>query len=84
MAFSGILDDNGHTPERVDATAKVGLRNIDGAPTIASIQLDVDADVPGIEDDDFQRLAQEAKRGCPVSRALASVPEIEVTAKLAS
>jgi lipoyl-dependent peroxiredoxin len=84
MAFSNILASNGHTPDRVDATAKVSLRNVDGAPTIASIQLDVDGEVPGIGDEDYQRLAEEAKRDCPVSRALASVPEIEVTARLSS
>jgi osmotically inducible protein OsmC len=84
MAFSGILDSNGHTPEQLDARARVGLRNIDGAPTIATIQLDVDGKVPGIDDDEFQRLADEAKRDCPVSRALASVPEIEVTARLSA
>jgi osmotically inducible protein OsmC len=84
MAFSGILASNGHTPESLDARARVGLRNIDGAPTIASIQLEVDGKVPGIEDDEFQRYADEAKRDCPVSRALASVPEIELTARLVS
>jgi osmotically inducible protein OsmC len=84
MAFSDVLASNGHTPDQVDATAKVSLRNVDGAPTIASIQLEVDGKVPGIEDADFQRLADEAKRDCPVSRALASVPEIEVDARLSS
>jgi osmotically inducible protein OsmC len=84
MAFSDVLASNGHTPDQVDATAKVGLRNIDGAPTIASIQLEVDGKVPGIDDDEFQRLAEEAKRDCPVSRALASVPEITVNARLSS
>jgi osmotically inducible protein OsmC len=84
MAFSDVLASNGHTPDQVDATAKIHLRNIDGAPTIASIQLEVDGKVPGIDDDEFQRLAEEAKRDCPVSRALASVPEIEVAARLSS
>jgi osmotically inducible protein OsmC len=84
MAFSDVLAQNGHTPEQVDVRASVGLRNIDGAPTIASIQLEVDGKVPGIDDDEFQRLAGEAKRDCPVSRALASVPEIGVTARLSS
>jgi osmotically inducible protein OsmC len=82
MAFSNILAENGHTPDQVDATARVVLKEIDGAPTIARIDLKADGKVPGIGDDDFQRLADEAKKGCPVSRALASVPEINLEATL--
>src|SRR3954453_5938963 len=83
MALSGVLGGNGHAPESVRATARVHLRNVDGAPTIARIDLDVEASVPGIDEDSFQRQAEEAKASCPVSRALASVPEIELTARLA-
>jgi osmotically inducible protein OsmC len=82
MAFSNILAENGHAPDSVDATAKVSLRNVDGAPTIAQIDLTVDGSVPGIDDADFQRLADQAKKDCPVSRALASVPEINLDATL--
>ena len=82
MAFSNILAENGHTPESVEATARVGLRNVDGAPTIASIDLKAEGTVPGIDDADFQRLADQAKKDCPVSRALASVPEINLEATL--
>jgi osmotically inducible protein OsmC len=82
MAFSNILAENGHAPDSVDATAKVSLRNVDGAPTIAQIDLTVEGSVPGIDDADFQRLADQAKKDCPVSRALASVPEINLDATL--
>jgi lipoyl-dependent peroxiredoxin len=83
MALGNILAGNGHTPESVRSTARVQLRNIDGEPTIARIDLDVRAQVPDLDDAAFQKFAQEAKDGCPVSRALAAVPEIELTAQLA-
>ncbi len=82
MAFSNILASNGHTPESVDTRARVHLGNVDGAPTITRIQLTCQARVPGIGEDDFQRYAEEAKKGCPVSRALAGVGEIELDASL--
>jgi osmotically inducible protein OsmC len=83
MALSNILATNGHPPDAVNATARVQLRNVDGAPTIARIDLDVQAQVPGLDQQAFERFADEAKEGCPVSRALGGVPEIAVTAALA-
>jgi osmotically inducible protein OsmC len=61
----------------------VHLRNVDGAPTIQHIDLDVEGRVPDIEEAHFREHAEEAKAGCPVSRALAGVPEIELNARLA-
>jgi lipoyl-dependent peroxiredoxin len=84
MALSNDLASAGHTPESVEATAKVHLRNVDGAPTIAKIDLDVVGDVPGLDADGFAQAAEQAKQNCPVSRALASVPEITLNARLAS
>jgi osmotically inducible protein OsmC len=83
MALSNILAEGGHAPESVRATARVHLRPVDGAPTIAKIDLDVEAKVPDIDEEHFQKHAEEAKAGCPVSRALAGVPEIEMNARLA-
>jgi lipoyl-dependent peroxiredoxin len=62
----------------------VQLRNVEGAPTIAQIDLDVVGNVPGLDEDGFRQAAEQAKVNCPVSRALASVPEINVSARLAS
>lgn len=84
MALSNILASNGHTPESVRASARLQLRNIDGAPTIARIEMDVEGRVPGIDEDGFKRFADEAKADCPVSRALAGVGEVAVNARLAS
>jgi osmotically inducible protein OsmC len=82
MALANDLASAGHTPESVSATAKVQLRNVDGAPTIASIDLDVVGVVPGLDEDGFRQAADQAKANCPVSRALAGVPEIAVNARL--
>jgi osmotically inducible protein OsmC len=82
MALSNILATNGHKPEDVRAGTRVHLRNIDGEPTIARIDIDVEARVPGLEEEEFLRYAEEARAGCPVSRALAGVPEIAETARL--
>jgi osmotically inducible protein OsmC len=83
MAFSNILSEAGHVPDSVSATAKVQLRPLDGKPTIASIELDVEGAVPEIDEATFLEHAEAAKAGCPVSRALAGVPEITLNARLA-
>jgi lipoyl-dependent peroxiredoxin len=83
MALSNILAENGHTATSVSASARVGLRNVDGAPTIDRINLEVTGDVPGLDAGGFERFAQEAKEGCPVSRALAGVQTIDLNARLA-
>lgn len=82
MALSNMLAEAGHVPDSVKAGARVFLRNVDGAPTIQRIELSVEGRVPGIGEARFAEIAGQAKAGCPVSRALASVPEIELDAKL--
>ncbi|KQV05112.1 OsmC family protein [Leifsonia sp. Root112D2] len=70
MAFSNILSEFGTTPENIQVTAAV---TFDPAQGIVGSHLLVNATVPGISEEDFQRLADEAKRTCPVSRALAGI-----------
>ncbi len=82
MALSNILAEAGHTAESVDTTAKVHLRFVDGAPTIAQIDLITEGRVPGIDQGQFADFAAQAKAGCPVSRALAGVGEITLDATL--
>jgi osmotically inducible protein OsmC len=82
MALSLLLTEEGHPPDSVRARARVQLRNVDGLPTIARIELEVEGSVPGIDEDAFRGFAEKAKAGCPVSRALAGVPEIELSARL--
>ena len=83
MALSHIMAGEGHEPTSVTTTAKVHLRNVDGAPTIAKIELDTEGDVPGLDEDGFRDFAEKAKADCAVSRALGGVGEMEVTARLA-
>ena len=84
MALSNILAQGGTPAESVHTDATVTLRRIDGAMTIAQIDLVTVGRVPGIDEAAFVEKAKEAKAGCPVSRALASVPEITLVATLSS
>jgi lipoyl-dependent peroxiredoxin len=83
MALSLALTDSGHPPNSIRTTSKVQLRNVDGLPTIDDIQLETEVDVEGVDDAQFQELAEAAKAGCVVSRALAGVRSIGLSAKLA-
>jgi lipoyl-dependent peroxiredoxin len=83
MALSNILAAAGTPPESVHTDATVTLRMVDGVPTITDIALVTVGRVPGIDAAAFAEHAAEAKTGCPVSRALAGVPEITLEASLA-
>jgi osmotically inducible protein OsmC len=83
MALSGNLSRAGTPPESISTEASVTLRFVDGAPTITKIALVTTGRVPGIDQDAFVKQAEAAKAGCPVSRALAGVPEITLEATLA-
>ena len=83
MALSNALAKAGHPPVSVRTDTTVTLRPVDGAPTIAKIALVTVGQVPGLDEAAFVEQAQAAKAGCPVSRALASVPEITLEASLA-
>jgi lipoyl-dependent peroxiredoxin len=83
MALSGALADAGTPAESVRTNATVTIRFVDDAPTITAIALNTVGNVPGIDQATFQAAADGAKRDCPVSRALASVPEITLEATLA-
>ena len=82
MAFSAGLARAGFTPTRVHTTAKVHIERGEGGFSITKIELDTEGEVPGIDNAKFQEQAEAAKKGCPVSKALAAVPEITVNAKL--
>ena len=82
MAFSNALSEAGHVPDSVKTDAKVTLRLLDDGPSITKIELTTVGAVPGIDDAEFQEIAAAAKAGCPVSKALASVPEITLDATL--
>jgi osmotically inducible protein OsmC len=83
MALSNGLAEAGTPVESVKTDAVVTLRIVDGAPTITSIALTTVGVVPGLDNDGFAAAAQDAKQNCPVSKALAGVPEITLEASLA-
>lgn len=79
MALSHGLAQGGHAPEQLDTSATVTFQPGEG---ITKIALEVAGRVPGMDDGAFQEAAQQAKENCPVSKALAGVPEISLTARL--
>ncbi len=81
MAFSAGLGRAGFTPEYVQTKAKVTLEKVEGGFGITTIELDTEAKIPGIDEKTFQEQAEGAKKGCPVSKALAGV-NIKLNAKL--
>jgi lipoyl-dependent peroxiredoxin len=84
MAFSFACDAAGFATTAVDTEASVRLVLKGGGFSIAHIGLSLDASVPGMDEATFQKIAANAKRDCPLSKALASVPDITLTAVLRS
>jgi lipoyl-dependent peroxiredoxin len=81
MALSGGLGKAGFNPTRIATRAEVTLGQVDGKARITLIHLETEAKVPGIGAEEFQKIAEATKEGCPVSAALAAVT-ITLTAKL--
>ncbi|MET0517474.1 MAG: OsmC family protein [Burkholderiaceae bacterium] len=82
MAFSFACDKAGFASARVDTRAQVRLSAQGDGFLIDRISLQLKAVVPGLDDARFQEIAAAAKRDCPLSKALASVPEIRLEAML--
>jgi osmotically inducible protein OsmC len=82
MALSNLLAQAGSPPESIRTDATVTLRRVDDRPTITKIELVTVGRVPGLDEAAFVEHATAAKAGCPVSRALAGVPEITLDASL--
>jgi lipoyl-dependent peroxiredoxin len=81
MAFSHQLAQAGHTASRIHTTARVHFEKVESGFVISRIELETEGQVPGIGADQFQQLAEAAKTGCPVSKALAAT-EISLKATL--
>ena len=79
MQFSNMLTEAGSPPESIQTTAAVTFTP---GPGITGSHLLVSASVPGISEEDFERIANEAKATCPVSQALTGIP-ITIEASLA-
>ena len=81
MALSFQLTNAGFDPTELKTVATVSMEKQDPGWTITNIHLDVQGKVPGVAADQFQTLAENAKKGCPISRALSATP-ITMSAKL--
>jgi osmotically inducible protein OsmC len=81
MAFSAGLEKAGFKPRRVATKAKVHIEKVGEGFKITRIELDTEAAIPGIDEATFRQQAEGAKKGCPVSQALAGT-EITLNAKL--
>jgi osmotically inducible protein OsmC len=81
MFLSSLLSNNGYVPTRIHTTATVHLG---AGPAIHKIELNSEAQVPGVDQATFDDLAAQAKANCPISKALACVDEIVLEAKLLS
>jgi osmotically inducible protein OsmC len=81
MALAAGLGRAGFTPKRIATTAQVHLEQSGGGFAITRIELNTEAEVPGIDAANFAKQADEAKRNCPVSKALAGTT-ITLEAKL--
>lgn len=74
MALSKILGEAGFTATALDTKATVTLDKVGDGFGITAIELDLTGTVPGTDEATFKELAEKAKAGCPVSKALAAVP----------
>jgi osmotically inducible protein OsmC len=83
MALSAALGQAGMTPNSISTQAAVHFGKQGEGFAISRIELSTEADIPGMENAQFQQIAQSAKANCPVSKALTGV-EIELNAKLLS
>lgn len=79
MFLSAQLTKAGFTAEKIHTTAKVHLTD---GPTVSLIELNCEAKVPGVSAEQFAELVDVSKKGCPISKALAAVPEMKVAARL--
>jgi osmotically inducible protein OsmC len=79
MALSAGLSKDGHPPDELRTSATVTFQPGEG---ITRIALAVEGRVPGLDASAFEQAAQTAKENCPVSKALAGVPEISLDARL--
>jgi lipoyl-dependent peroxiredoxin len=81
MALSAALTRAGLSPKRIHTKAQVHLEKVGDAFEITRIELDTEAAVPGLDEKAFLEHAEGAKKGCPVSKALAGT-KIELKARL--
>jgi osmotically inducible protein OsmC len=83
MALALVLSENHTPPQQLSISATCTLDEVDGAPRITTSELTIRAQVPGLEQPDFERLLAQAANLCPVSNALRGNVEISFAGELA-
>jgi osmotically inducible protein OsmC len=81
MAFSADLGRAGYDPEWIQTDAEVHFQKLEQGWRVTKITLHTEAKVPGLDENEFQEIAQASKIGCPISNALGSV-DVSLEAKL--
>jgi osmotically inducible protein OsmC len=81
MALSGNLGKAGYSPKNIHTTANVKIEKQGDGFVIPNIDLTTEAEVEGLEDEEFQKIAEETKKTCPVSQVLSGA-EISLNATL--
>jgi len=84
MAFSHTLAQAGTPAERLSVSATCTFEQVEGGFKISTMDLDVRGKVPGLDEAGFEKVAQQAEQGCPVSNALRNNVQIRVNAHLES
>jgi osmotically inducible protein OsmC len=83
MAFSGLLGKKGYNPESLRTLATLSMDKMEAGFTITRMRLEVEGKVPNLQAAEFQQLAEEAEKGCPISRLLRpGLQDVEVVATL--
>jgi len=82
MALSSSLEKAGAPPRSIRTSASVSLEKVGDGFAITAIELRTEVDVPGLDDEKFQAIAEATKKACPVSKALAGVGNIALKATL--
>lgn len=81
MALSAMLEQKGYAPERISTDATVSIEKQGEGWAVTSVQLDLVGIVPGIDEEQFRKIAEEAKAGCPISKLLKADIRLNVTFK---
>jgi osmotically inducible protein OsmC len=83
MALSHILDEAGTSPEKLETSVTVTFQEVEGGWKTGTSEITVKGWVPGLDEAGFQKAAEDAKDGCPISGALKGNVELSVKATLA-
>lgn len=84
MALSAMLGREGHVPTSLETSSNVTIEEHGGGFVIPHISLQTRGKVPGLSQDEFAKIAEHAKKDCPMSRALSETVEVTLEATLVS